>query len=384
MRVLHIITGLGAGGAEHQLRLLLRYGTAESEVIALTNPGAVADAIRADGVPVHELGMRGNRDLAALPRLVGLIRAGRFDVVHTHLYRACVYGRIAARLAGVRHVVATEHSLGDGLIEGRRTTRGVRVLYRAAERFAGGPTIAVSHAVERRLVGWGVRPDRIRVIPNGIDAAELSFEPALRRAFRARHGIAPDAAVVGGLGRLEPTKRFDVLIDAVRDLPGVTLLLVGDGSARAALSARARDAGVADRVVFAGAEPHARDALCAMDILASPSEQETFGLAVLEGLAAGLPVLYTTCPPLDHEQDQAAAPTATKLSADPALFRAAIARELSTVDTTSKLSRRHPVPPAVTTHDIKRLATTLDDLYADLMQPNHDEPQAPAATGEGR
>jgi glycosyltransferase involved in cell wall biosynthesis len=373
MRVLHVITGLAAGGAEHQLRLLLRYTTAECEVVALTNPGTVADAIRADGVPVHELGMRGNRDLAALPRLVRLIRAGRFDVVHTHLYRACVYGRIAARLAGVRHIVATEHSLGDGVIEGRRTTRGVRALYRAAERIGGGPTIAVSHAVRDRLMAWGVRPDRIPVVPNGIDVAELGFEPALRRAFRARHGIAPDATVIGGLGRLEPTKRFDVLIDAVLDLPGTTLLLVGDGSARTALEARAGAAGIADRVVFTGAEPHAREALCAMDILAAPSEQETFGLAVLEAMAAGLPVLYTTCPPLDELGDPSMAPHATKLKAEPALFREAISRKLSTLD---KTDQRHCVPPAVTTHDIKRLATTLDDLYADLTQQ--------AATGEGR
>ena len=66
--------------------------------------------------------MRGNTDAAALPRLVRLIRAGRYDLVHTHLYRACVYGRIAARLAGVRHIVATEHSLGERCIEGRRCT----------------------------------------------------------------------------------------------------------------------------------------------------------------------------------------------------------------------------------------------------------------------
>jgi glycosyltransferase involved in cell wall biosynthesis len=368
VRVLHVITGLAAGGAEHQLRLLLRHTDAECEVVTLTNPGAVADAIRADGVPVHVLGMRGNRDLAALPRLVGLIRAGRFDVVHTHLYRACVYGRIAARLAGVRHVVATEHSLGDGLIEGRRTTRGVRVLYMLSERLGGGPTIAVSHAVRRRLVEWGVRPQRIHVVPNGIDAAELAFEPVLRKAFRTRHGIAEDAAVIGGLGRLEPTKRFDVLIDAVRDLPGTVLLLVGDGSARAALEVHARDAGVADRVVFAGAEPHARDALCAMDILASPSEQETFGLAILEGLAAGLPVLYTTCPPLENEE----VPNAYRLPADAAHFREAIRAQLSTLD-------RYPVPSAVTIHDISHSAKTLSDLYA-APKP---QPQR-TATGEGR
>jgi glycosyltransferase involved in cell wall biosynthesis len=377
MRVLHVITGLAAGGAEHQLRLLLRHTGAESEVVALTNPGPVADAIRADGVPVHVLGMRGNRDLAALPRLVGLIRAGRFDIVHTHLYRACVYGRIAARLAGVRRVVATEHSLGDGLIEGRRTTRGVRLLYLASERIGGGPTIAVSRAVERRLVAWGVRPDRIRVIPNGIDAAELAFEPALRRAFRARHGIAPDAPVIGGLGRLEPTKRFDVLIDAVRDLPGAVLLLVGDGSARPALEAQARAGGVADRVVFAGAQPHARDALCAMDVFAAPSEHETFGLAVLEALAAGLPAYYTSCPPLENESR--ATPNATRLPADPARFREALAGALSTLDTGTEPGRRRPVSPAVTTHDIKQQAETLSNLYADLKP----QPQR-TATGEGR
>lgn len=114
MRVLQVITGLGVGGAEHQLRLVLPRLAGEPAVVTLTNPGPVATAIRAAGIPVHDLGMRGNRDLTAIPRLAAFIRSGRFDVVHTRLYRACVYGRVAARLAGVRAVVATEHSLGDG------------------------------------------------------------------------------------------------------------------------------------------------------------------------------------------------------------------------------------------------------------------------------
>ena len=135
MRVLHVITGLEAGGAEQWLRLLLRHGTAEADVLCLTNPGVVADALRADGVRVTDLGMRGNRDLAAIPRLVRHVRRGRYDLVHTHLYRAQVYGALAARLAGVRAVVSTEHSLNDRLIEGRPTDRpGVRRLYVAAAR----------------------------------------------------------------------------------------------------------------------------------------------------------------------------------------------------------------------------------------------------------
>ncbi|MFD0850871.1 glycosyltransferase, partial [Actinomadura adrarensis] len=150
-RVLHIITGLGHGGAERQLALLLRYMPEygiESEVAVLAQAGPLAERIRELGVPVHEIGMRSNHDVAALPRLAGLVRRGRYDVVHTHLYRACVFGRVAARMAGVRHVIATEHSLGEGHIEGRRTTSGVRLLYRATERL-GTATVAVSPTVAR-------------------------------------------------------------------------------------------------------------------------------------------------------------------------------------------------------------------------------------------
>lgn len=143
MKALHIITGLGVGGAEQQLRLLLRHLPLDCDVVTLTNPGTVAAGLAADGVRVLDLGMAGNRDLGALPRLVRVIRSGGYQLVHTHLYRACLYGRIAARLAGVRAVVATEHSLGDSQMEGRPLNAGVRALYLAGERL-GRTTVAVS------------------------------------------------------------------------------------------------------------------------------------------------------------------------------------------------------------------------------------------------
>lgn len=150
MRALHVITGLGVGGAERQLRLLLRHLPVECDVVTLTNPGAVAEELRSDGIRVTHLGMRGNRDLSAVGRLARLIRDGRYDVVHTHLYRACVYGRVAARLAGTRATVATEHSLGRAEIEGRPLTRSIRALYLTTERL-GAATVAVSSTVAGRL-----------------------------------------------------------------------------------------------------------------------------------------------------------------------------------------------------------------------------------------
>ncbi|MDL4818458.1 glycosyltransferase [Actinomadura opuntiae] len=352
-RVLHVITGLEHGGAERQLAALLRHLPLDCEVATLTHAGALGEEIRRGGVPVHEIGMRGNRDLGALPRLVRVIGDGGYDVVHTHLYRACVYGRVAARLAGTPRIIATEHSLGDGHIEGRRTTRAVQALYRATERL-GSLTVAVSPTVAARLRAWGVPRDRITVIPNGIEPAAFAFDQARRAATRHRLGIPPDAHVVGAVGRLVPTKRFGLLVAAVARMPGARLLIVGDGPERGRLHRLARDLRVLDRVVLAGGTGDVAPALAAMDVFAAPSTQETFGLGVLEALAAGLPVVRTACPALD-DLPREEAPDAARLpaAAGPDAWAAELGRRTGRV----------PVPPAVHRYAIAEQAAKLARLY---------------------
>lgn len=389
MRILHVITGLAAGGAEQQLRLMLRHlpKRQQCDVVTLENPGSVAKGLREDGIRVFHLGMQGNRDLSALPRLSGLIRHGGYDVVHCHLYRACVYGRIAARLAGVRAVVATEHSLLDHSIEGRRITAGVRGLYLATEKL-GQSTVAVSRPVAGRLAGWGVPANRVRMIPNGVDAARYSqpapVRAATRQHLRDRLGLPQDAMVVGGLGRLVPGKRFEVLVDAMSLLPAdpeqgrtAWLLLVGDGSERAALEQRARAAGVADRVVFAGERDDVPDVLTAMDVLCAPSTVETFGLALLEGLAAGLPLRWSSGPALS-ELPVDAAPGARWTRSEPSYYAAEL-RELSR-------SRPGPLPQpeAVRHYDIARLAGELATLYDELAGGSAARPPAQRSAPSGR
>ena len=118
--------------------------------------------------------MRSNTELGALLRLRSLIAEGRYDVVHTHLYRTQIYARPAARLARTPVVVTTEHSIGETHIERRKMTTGVRGLYLGSELFSDA-TIAVSNMVKERLVRWGVPAKKITVIPNGLDTGGACF-----------------------------------------------------------------------------------------------------------------------------------------------------------------------------------------------------------------
>ncbi|MQA86501.1 MAG: glycosyltransferase [Streptosporangiales bacterium] len=360
MRVLHVITGLEVGGAELQLRLLLQHTRHEAGVVTLYNPGTVAEMIEADGTPVRDLGMRRNTEVSAVLRLRDIIRAGRYDVVHTHLYRACVYGRIAARLARTPAVVATEHSIGETHIERRRMSPGVRALYLATD-LCSDATIAVSDTVRDRLEKWGVPARKIVVIPNGLDFDGLAFDPAARDRTRRQFGILPDAYVLGTMGRLDSAKRIDLTLEAAAPLldERCRLLIVGQGDDRERLAGLARTLGVSDHVIFAGYQPDGTAMLCALDLFVSSSAQETFGLSVLEALINGIPALYTACPALDGIQTD----RAHGVPGDVVAMREEIGKEVATGH-----RPREPVGAVTERYGIESVAAQIDDLYERLLR----------------
>jgi glycosyltransferase involved in cell wall biosynthesis len=355
MKVLHVITGLGIGGAELQLRQLIRNSQHQADVVTLYNPGVVADGLRSDGVRVTSLDMRSNTQVGALTPLVRLMRQGRYDVVHVHLYRACIYGRIAAKLAGVPVVVTTEHSVGDTHIERRRKTAGVRALYLATDTLSDA-TVAVSPAVRERLIRWGVRAGKITIIPNGVDFDSLRYDEEAGERVRAELGLSPTDYVIGVLGRLDPNKRYDLVIRAAASLltPSCKLLLVGDGEERVGLEELVQAHGLEDRVVFAGERQDVRAVLSAMDLFVLSSAEETFGLVVLEALAAGLPVLYTQCPALDG-MDVA---QARQVSGDEASLASALAE-----CTAHGRRPRHAVLQVQARYSAEAVARCVDTLY---------------------
>ena len=355
MKVLHVITGLDVGGAELQLDAVLQHTRNDADVVTLYNPGPVADRLREHGVTVRNLGMRRNTELGALARLYRIIRDGRYDVVHAHLYRAQVYARPAARLAGTPVVVTTEHSIGETHIERRKMTARVRALYLASE-LASDATIAVAGVVRDRLTRWGVPAGKIVVIPNGLDFSGLGHDPAARARVREQFGIAPGAYVMGTLGRLDPNKRVDLAIEAAAPMlsENCKLLVIGRGEDGERLEAAARTAGVADHVIFGGYQADTTAMLSAMDLNLTTSLQETFGMSVLEALSNGLPVLYTTCPALDGITASQARQVAGNVTA----LRAEMAKEVE-----AGFRAREPVTEVMDRYGIESVAGRIDDLY---------------------
>ena len=358
MKVLHVITGLGVGGAELQLRSILQHTRHNSEVVTLYNPGPVADMIRADGGRVRDMGMTRNTQLSALLRMRRLIRDGRYDVVHAHLYRSQVYGRTAAWLAGTPVVLSTEHSIGETHLERRRMTLSVRALYLGTEMLSD-MTVAVSGTVRERLEQWGIRRKRVTVIPNGVDLQRVAFDETARQRIRAEFGVADDVYLIGVLGRLDPNKQFDMVIEAASALLGdkVKLMIVGKGEEQARLEQAAREHGVADRVIFAGERHDVSAMLSAMDLFVASSRQETFGLSVLEALANGAPVLYTTCPALDGLD----AERATRVPSTADGIRAAMAAQVS-----AGQRQRIPEPAVEKEYSVEAVTARIDDLYERL------------------
>jgi glycosyltransferase involved in cell wall biosynthesis len=362
MLVLHLITGLHAGGAEQQVASLLEHTRHDAEVVTMYAPGIMAHRLVQLGVRVRDLNRPHQLDLRALPELVWLMRRGRYDAVHTHLYRACVYGRTAARVAGVRTVVATEHSLGDTQIEGRPTTWPVRRLYLASERL-GDHTIAVSGAARRRLEAWGVPADRISVIPNGLDTQRYAFDPSARRRERTALRITDHQVVFGTVGRLHPIKRHDMILDGVAPLlraHDARLLVVGWGKGEAALRERAIRLEIAAQVHFLGERADVTALLSAMDIFVAPSTEETFGLAVVEALCSGLPAVVGACPAIDDLELPGVVRCDDAVSLQTGLYE--LHRQVSAG---AAPSRRCPAAIAARM-DIGRVVADVDDLYQNV------------------
>lgn len=289
LKIAYVISGLGRGGAERQLQLLLRYLDRDAfapTVVSLSPPGPFAEGIRDVGVSVFAVSRRGRLDVARLWDLVSVVRGLAPDVLQTFLLPDTIYGFTAGRLAGVPVLIAS-----------RRTDRYeefpplVRALNELVSRWADA-VICNSRRATHYLPAF-LAP-RAVVIHNGVEPLVMR---RTRDETRAALGIPADALVVGTVGRLVPAKnprRFLAVATRMRNLrPDLSFLVVGGGPLEREIRAEVDANGLAGRVVFTGERDDIADLLGAMDIFLLTSDREGLPNAVMEAMAAGLPCVVT-------------------------------------------------------------------------------------------
>lgn len=293
MKLLFCIDHLRADGTQRVLCQLV-VGLAErghrSTVLCLNDSWdeEVLRELRRCGAELRIVGRLALIGGYGLLALWGWARRERFDVAVTMLFAADVLGRPLARIAGVPRVVSSirarnvNYALWQLLL--------VRATMPCADRVIvnGRGTSAFAVGAE------GARPDRLVSIPNGV-AVEAYGAPLPREALRAELGLAPEARLIGAVGRLTPQKGLDVLLDALAapSLAGVHLALVGAGEEEGRLREQASALGLGSRVHVLGYRRDVPQLLGALDLYAHPARFEGMPNALLEAMAAACPIVAT-------------------------------------------------------------------------------------------
>ena len=304
VRILHLITRLDRGGSATNtlltvaglpppFRSALIYGrTRELPRLALELHRTV------EMIEIAELvrNLSPLRDLLAFLKIYRRLRRGRFDLVHTHSSKAGILGRVAARLAGVPRIVHTPHGhVFTGYFGKTLTALFIRLERWAAtftDRIIGLTDQEIRDHLERKIG----EPRQFVSIPSGVDIGRFGSRPvASRPRVGASWGLPDRAFLIGSVGRLEPVKGHVYLLEAFVSLasrfPLLYLALVGEGELAHALRAFAQRSGLSDRVFFLGWREDTPSLLAAFDLFVHPSLNEGMGRALVEAMAAGLPIV---------------------------------------------------------------------------------------------
>jgi glycosyltransferase involved in cell wall biosynthesis len=308
LHVMQFATVFECGGTERQVlnlgRALHRRG-AQVRFGCFKKGGRLAAELDETGLPVHEYRLRSLYSARAVRQAATLARdlaRARVDVIHAYNVYGTVFAVPAARTARVPVVIA---SIRDcGLYLDARKRRAQRLACRFADLI-----LANADGVKRWLIDDGYPADRIAVIRNGIEVDRFTHGAAERGATQRMLGLPAGTPLLATIGRLCPSKGIEQAIDAMTIVrtrhPDARLLIVGEGlrsvagelhpddTYRRQLETRARDAGVADRVIFLGYRADVADLLRDVSVTMQPSFTEGLSNSVLEEMAAGCTVVAT-------------------------------------------------------------------------------------------
>jgi glycosyltransferase involved in cell wall biosynthesis len=284
VKVAHIESGRHLYGGARQVAALIE-GLAERGVdnVLLCPPGS---ALAAATLPAQRITvpMAGELDLGLAGRLETILRRVRPDLVHVHSRRgADLYGGLAARRARIPAIVTRR-------VESAEPAAWLCFRYRPYRA-----VIAISGAIEQALERAGIARERLHRVASGVDTNLFLPDPSARSRLCGELGLSADALVIGVAAQLIARKGhawlFDCLPELVRREPRLVVCCFGRGAREHALRRRAAALGIHNHVRFAGFRADLHQVLPGLDVLVHPALREGLGLALLEAMSAGVPVV---------------------------------------------------------------------------------------------
>lgn len=296
-RILLVIPTLDRGGAEKQLALLacgLPKSEFEVHVCTLTREGPVAQRLSEADIPVHSIHKRAKLDPLALMRLTSLMRRIKPNLVHTWIFAANAYGRVAALRAGVRVTIG-----GERCVDTWKNQIELSIDRYLAKR--SRCIVTNSSGVRDFYSKHGIAASKFEIIPNGIAMPrDVEMKNKTKDAWAEELDLPASAHWIGAIGRLWPQKRLKDaiwamdIIKVVRD--DVYLLIVGDGPERKKLERYAWQTKMEDRVRFLGERRDVPALLPHLSLCVLASGYEGQSNAIMESMTAALPVVASDIP----------------------------------------------------------------------------------------
>lgn len=303
MKVLHIITGLGQGGAEGALSRLIRSdGEFHHEVISLIDDGVHGAALRASGIRVHTMDMRrGRPSVSGLFKLARVIKNIRPDIVQTWMCHADLLGGLASRMSGTRAVV---WGIRNSLLDDESTALSTKIVVRISALLSScipSAIVSCSHEAAQQYIEFGYDSSKTVTIPNGVDLNRFYSDRSSRENIRSELGVEEKECLFGMVARYDPQKDHKNLLSGLRKLASLSerswkCVLVGRemDSSNTKLLDQLEEMGLTSRVLLAGPRENIPEIMNALDVhVLSSSYGEGFPNVVAEAMACGVPCVAT-------------------------------------------------------------------------------------------
>lgn len=291
----YVVNSLNPGGTEKLVvEMSLAFATEfDLSVFCLDEPGLWAGRLRERGIPVHGLWRQPGLDAAMPSKLARYFRQQRTRIVHAHQCTPWFYAALARLLYPAPRLLLEEHGRFFPEVENRKRAWFNRWIVKPLTH----RVVAVSEDVRERLHRYeGLQYQAITVVYNGV-APEPLLDAATRIALRREWGFAADDFVVGTVGRFDPIKNLPLLVNSLAqagaEAPNIRGLLVGDGPELGTTRDQIERLSLTDRVRLTGFRDDARTLVQCMDLFVLSSFSEGTSMALLEAMAAGVPVVVT-------------------------------------------------------------------------------------------